>query len=198
MSEPVIGRIPRDQLSPDLQHAWDAMNKISGEALSIEVMAQNPAAMNWYAEDFYGKLFNGGTPGLKLDQRTKELLRLRLSKGHGCHVCNTHNEITAREHGLTDEQIMSTLNPTPDIFDERDMAVIDLAAQVELSNMEGLLTTELYDRLRHYYDDAEIVEMGMIAAFLTGMAKFLFVFDLVTREAQCPISRPEAALVGAN
>ena len=66
--------------------------------------------------------------------------------------------------------------------------------------MEGLLTTELYASLKKHFDDAQIVEMGMIAAFLTGMAKFLFVFDLVTREVQCPIVRPtaDAAVASAD
>lgn len=191
MQNPVINRIPRDQLHPDLLKAWDSMSRISGEAISVEVMANNPAAMSWYNENFYGQLFHGGMPGLKLDQRTRELIRLRLSKGHGCHVCNSHNETTALENGLTHEQIDSILHPAPEIFDERDRSVIDLAAQIELSNMDGLLDLDLYNRLKAHYDDAAIVEMGMIAAFLTGMAKFLFVFDLVTREESCPIGRPE-------
>ena len=81
MVQPVIGRIGRDRLSAPLQQAWDAMTRISGEAVSVEVMANNEAAMRWYNEDFYGKLFGGNAPGLTLDPRTKELLRLRLSKG---------------------------------------------------------------------------------------------------------------------
>jgi AhpD family alkylhydroperoxidase len=190
MPAPVINLIERSRLPPDMQSAWDAMMQVSGETTSIEAMANSQAASRWYLEDFYGKLFNGAAPGLRLDQRTKELLRLRLSKGHGCHVCNSGNEIAARQHGFSEAQIQGTLHPSPDLFDERDRAVIDLAAQIDLSNMQGLLTSDLYARLRRYYADAEIVEMGMIAAFLTGMAKFLFVFDLVTREAGCPIVRP--------
>ena len=193
MPNPVITRITRDDLAPPLQAAWDQMTRISGEAVSIEVMANNPAAMGWYNDRFYGEFFNGGHPGFTLDARTKEVLRLRLSKGHGCHVCNTHNEITAKEQGLTDAQIMGIAFPEPGLFDDKDMAVIDLAAEIDLGNQQGYLSAPLYARLRTYYDDAQIVEMGMLAAFLTGMAKFLFTFDLVTRDATCPIARPEAA-----
>ena len=49
-----------------------------------------------------------------------------------------------------------------------------LADQISLPNMHG-------------FDDGAIYELGVIAAVLTGMAKFLFVYDLVEREPNCPI-----------
>ena len=73
--------------------------------------------------------------------------------------------------------------------------MIDLAAQIELGNMDGVLSQELYARLRRHFDDAQILELGMIGAFLTGMAKFLFVFELVSRDAVCSI--PPAAVRNA-
>ena len=35
--------------------------------------------------------------------------------------------------------------------------------------------------------------MGVVPAVLTGMAKHVFVFDLVDRKETCPVRRPEAA-----
>ena len=71
------------------------------------------------------------------------------------------------------------------------MSVIELAEQMMLQNMSGELTRDLYSRLKKYYDDEQIVEMGFIAAVLTGMAKYLFVFDLVTKEDICPVKTNE-------
>ena len=56
-----------------------------------------------------------------------------------------------------------------------------------LQNMNGELTKDLYSRLKEYYSDEQIVEMGFVTAVLTGMAKYLFVFDLVTKEDVCPV-----------
>ena len=53
--------------------------------------------------------------------------------------------------------------------------------------MNGQLTPALYASLRNHFDDGEIFELGLIAGILTGAAKFLFVFDLVEKEANCPI-----------
>ena len=44
-----------------------------------------------------------------------------------------------------------------------------------------------------HFTPEEAFELGMTSAVLTGMAKFLFVFDLVTREDSCPIVRPGEA-----
>lgn len=190
MPQTVMRRLSRENLPPAMQQAWDQSTLVAGEAVTAEVMAHNEAVWKWYLEDFYVRLFTGQAPGLTLDPRTKELLRLRLSKGHGCHVCNSHNIITAREAGFSDAQIEGTLDPSPELFDERDRCVIALAAQIALDNEEGHLSAQLYERLLCYYDDAQIVEMGVIAAVLTGFTKFLFVFDLVTREATCPVRTP--------
>jgi len=56
-----------------------------------------------------------------------------------------------------------------------------------LQNMDGQISKQLYERLKHYYDDGQIVEMGFVAAILTGVAKWIFTFDMVNREENCPI-----------
>ena len=57
-----------------------------------------------------------------------------------------------------------------------------------LQNMHGKLNQDLYHRLKNYYDDGQIVEMGYVAAILTGIAKWIFTFDMVEREEDCPIT----------
>lgn len=56
-----------------------------------------------------------------------------------------------------------------------------------MTNMHGTLTPPLYQALKPFFDDAQIFELGMVAGMLTGMAKFIFVYDLVEKEANCPI-----------
>ncbi len=60
--------------------------------------------------------------------------------------------------------------------------------------LERALPEELGGPLRDGgLDDAQILELGMLAGLLTGMAKFLFTFDLVEREAGCPFPAPPGA-----
>jgi hypothetical protein len=70
--------------------------------------------------------------------------------------------------------------------------VLALADEMALANMAGEVTPALAAELRRFFAEPEMVELAMVAAVLTGMAKMLFVFDLVSREATCPIG-PHAA-----
>jgi len=193
MPEPVVKRVPRGEMSAEHQSVWDLGMARTGEATIVEVMANHPELLSWYFDGFYAKLFYNAEPSMSVDVRTKELLRYKLSKQHGCFFCNRFNAVDALEAGLTQAQLDAVLAPTPALFNERDLAVLDLASQMMLQNMDGQLTHELYARLKAHYDDRQIMEMGMICAVLTGMAKLIFTFDMVTREEQCPIqARPGA------
>ena len=163
----------------------------TGDATIIEVMANAPEILRWYFEEFYGRIFYNGNNKMRLDVRTKELLRIKLSKQHGCQFCNRSNTIDALAAGISQEQIDNIREPGADLFDEKDLSVIALAEEMMLQNMHGNLSKDLYDRLKKYYDDGEIVEMGFVAAILTGMAKWIFTYDIVDREEVCPI-RPAA------
>lgn len=57
------------------------------------------------------------------------------------------------------------------------------------ARQRGYLDAELYQRLAPHFSDGEIFELGMTMAVLSGMAKFLFCFDLAKREESCPIRR---------
>lgn len=191
MPDPHLRRIKRDDMQAVFQTMWDQGTERTGDATIIEVMANAPEILRWYFEEFYGQIFYNGNSRIRLDVRTKELLRIKLSKQHGCQFCNRSNTVDALQAGITQEQIDNLRKPKPGLFDEKDMAVIELAEEMMLQNMHGQLSKDLYGRLFKYYDDGEIIEMGFVAAILTGMAKFIFTFDIVNREEVCPI-RPAA------
>jgi alkylhydroperoxidase family enzyme len=199
MPDPVLTRVPRDSMSPAHREVWDLGMQRTGEATIVEVMANHPELLTWYFDGFYAKLFYNADAAMTVDVRTKELLRYRLSKQHGCFFCNRFNAVDAQQAGLTPQQLDRILDPGPDVFDEKDLAVIELAEQMTLQNMDGQLTPALHARLGKFYTDKQIMEMGMICAVLTGMAKLIFTFDMVTREEQCPVRPPVGApQVGAT
>jgi alkylhydroperoxidase family enzyme len=188
MPNPMLGRVPRAAMNSAHQQVWDLGMERTGEATIVEVMANHPELLSWYFDGFYAKLFYNADPAMSVDVRTKELLRYKLSKQHGCLFCNRFNAVDAVQAGITQQQLDAILTPTPALFDEKDLVVIELADQMKLQNMDGQLGPELYAKLRKFYNDRQIMEMGMICAVLTGMAKLIFTFDMVTREEQCPIT----------
>jgi AhpD family alkylhydroperoxidase len=190
MPNPAIPAIPRDDLPEDLKPLYDTGLERTGDATIIQIMAQQPDILRWYFGEFYDGLFYNKHPGARVDIRTKELLRLKLSKQHGCQFCNRFNTVEALAAGITQEQVDAIFEPSSPVWTDKDRAVIALAEEMMLQNMEGQLSPTLYAHLRRHYDDGEIIEIGFIAAVLTGVAKWIFTFDMVNREEICPIKQP--------
>lgn len=183
MSSTALRRIPRDELEPKWQGAWDMLNGLTGEPTFIEAMANAPELLEFAMVEFYQKIFFGG----RVDQKYKQLLRLRLSLAHGCRSCNLQNRAGMREVGYTDREI-EAIEGDRSNFTPAELAVLDFADQMVLTNEGGQLNRELYMRLRVHFDDAQICELGVFAGFIGGMAKMAFVLDLVEREPTCPFA----------
>ena len=184
MPTTLLSRIPRQQLDPRWQKAWDTLNGLTGSATFVEVFAQAPEVLDFVLDSFYGRLFFGGT----VAQRYKQLARLKLSLLHGCRTCNRQNVPGALDAGFTPEHIeaLSMGNDAP--FTAAERAVIAYAAAVSLTNMEGRLSPVLLAQLRNHFSDAQILELGTVMAVICGMAKLSFVLDLVDREDYCPFT----------
>ncbi|MDF8331773.1 carboxymuconolactone decarboxylase family protein [Novosphingobium cyanobacteriorum] len=171
----------REELSPKLQQDWDFVHKLTGQAGFIEKGAHAPELLDFTMIDFYEKIFYGG----RVDVKLKHLARLRMSLGHGCRSCNLGNTIGAKEVGYSEEQL-NAIEGDRSIFSEAEIAVLELADQFLMTNIQGHLEPELYARLHEHFDDAQILELGTVMSYLGGLAKMLFVFDMAEKEDTCP------------
>ncbi|HJS90601.1 MAG TPA: carboxymuconolactone decarboxylase family protein [Steroidobacteraceae bacterium] len=186
MPNTLLSRVPRQQLDPRWQQAWDTLHGLTGSATFVEVFAQAPEILDFVLDKFYARLFFGGA----VAQRYKQLARLKLSFLHGCRTCNRQNVPGAREAGFTVEQINALSAGEDAPFTAAERAVIAYAAEVSLTNLHGRLSPDLYARLRTHFSDGEILELGAVMAVICGMAKLSFVLDLVEREDYCPFTAP--------
>lgn len=189
MPNPVLPRRERHQMPPALQAVWDRSINTSGDATFVAVGANNPDLVQWYIDDFYGRVFYDG----RVPVNIMELLRLRLSNIHGCRYCNKGNTQSALEAGVSQEQIDALFDYEDGPFSEAEKAALRLADQIVLTNDDGHLTAELYEQLKPHFTDGQIFQMGLVMGMLSGVAKFLFVYDLVEREPTCPFPMPKTA-----
>jgi alkylhydroperoxidase family enzyme len=83
-----MNRVPPERLTAELRPIWDLAMARVGDATAIEVWANSLPMLDWYFKAFYETVFYNGDPRMTLDVRTKELLRIKLSKQHGCRFCN--------------------------------------------------------------------------------------------------------------
>ena len=191
MADTLMTRIRRDELPQPLHVAWDTLNKLTGEPPFVEVFAQNPAMLDFVMNQFYGQIFFAG----QVDQRYKQLARLRLSTLHGCRTCNKQNVPGALAAGITQAQVDAIGDFEHGPFTDAEKAVLAYAEQVALTNMDGKLTPQLYARLRAHFSDSDLCELGVVMAVISGMAKLAFVLDLVEREPYCPFGSAATAAV---
>lgn len=182
MPNPRLPRVSERDMPDDVEALKTASMELRGDATFFDVMANNPELLRWYINDFYGDVFKSG----RVPAEALEVLRLRLSAQHGCKFCNQGNRLSARQAGLFDEEIDALF--TDDLSTLRDalIPVAQLSDQLKLTNDAGALDDELHTKLAQHYTTAQIAELGIIGGILTGIAKFLFVFDLVEKEEFCP------------
>lgn len=189
MPDPHLKRISRDALPAAMQGIWDSAMADRDEAVMIEVAGNAPEVLDWYYNSFYARMFNTG----RVDRRIKQLARIKLSTMHGCAFCNRGNSKASLADGVTPEQLAALDDPDSAVFDDAERAVLRLCEEMTLANMDGYLDKKLHGALSAHFDDGQIFELGVCLAVLVGMAKFLFVFDLVSREDNCPIAPPPKA-----
>src|SRR5580692_9103867 len=101
MLDTLFTRIDRSDMAPQWQSARDMLDKLTGDATFVEVFAQAPQLLEFVMQQFYVKVFFGGT----VPQRYKQLARLKLSLIHGCRTCNKQNVPGALDSGFTQAQI---------------------------------------------------------------------------------------------
>ena len=189
MTDTLMRRVAEADMSEAQRAARAGALAVAGDATIIEVFANSEKANRFFSEAFYQGLFFGGDVPL----RYKELLRLRLSKAHGCWFCNRNNEAGAAQAGFTSAQIAAIGGEGEADFAAAERAVLSLADELALTNMAGRLTPELYTSLKTHFTDGDIVELAIVGAVLGGLNKAAFVLDLVQREDWCPFSPAKAA-----
>jgi alkylhydroperoxidase family enzyme len=188
MTDTLFTRTPRAALAQQWHPAWDTMQKLTGDATFVEVFAQSPELLEFVMGQFYAKIFFGG----KVDQRYKQLARLRLSIAHGCRTCNKQNVPGALAAGFSQAQIDALRGGQLALFTPAERAVIAYAEQVALTNMQGAMWAHLFQELREHFSEAEILELGVAMAVISGMAKLSFVLNVVERENYCPFASAAA------
>ena len=183
MTSEQLTRIPRNELPDEFAPAWDALNALTGEPAFVEAFATAPQVLRFVMGDFYQNLFFGGD----VDQRYKQLARLRLSALHGCRTCNKQNTTGAAEAGFSQEQIDAVMGDyeAAETLTAADRAVLRYADQVALTNPGGRLDAGLIADLQAHFSSADICELGTVMAVISGMAKLSFVMDLVEKESYC-------------
>ena len=189
MANTLLPRLPREEMSEGAAMARDALHELSGDATFVEVFARVPELLSFAMVDFYQKLFFEG----RVEEKYKQLARLRLSMSHGCATCNSQNVPSVAAFGYSDEQIEAMWAQDYSSFPEDEQAAMELADEIALDNREGELTPELYEKLQRHFSVEDILELSMCMGVIVGLVKLSFTLGLVDKEPYCEFGANRAA-----
>ena len=143
-----------------------------------EATATAPELADWWDRSFTPTIFAAG----RVPTRTKALLALRLAALNGVEYPGLVDDAAAA--GVMPEEVAAIGGPLAALpLSAAELAVLELAAEMHLTNMAGYMDERLYARLAEHYDDGATFELGMTMAILCGFAKFLKVYGLTGSDA---------------
>lgn len=161
---PQIELRPDSELSPTVQcYLGD-----TAEAVVRGIGGYHPEiAQRWF--DLYLPLIReDGTVPLEI----KELIRLQMAHFYGCGHCQSFIVPLARERGVTPEKVEHVLAPDDPAasFSEQERAALTFT--LKMTEGKGDLSNKDFEQMRQHFSDAQIVEIGFLAALIFGYARF--------------------------
>ena len=113
-----------------------------------------------------------------LPDRLIELVRLRIAFFNQCRSCMAIRYSDAIADGLTEDLVCSLEKPhdATDLTDAERSAIRfgELFATNHLA-----IDDAVYDDLRRYFSEEQIVELGMLAAFFVGFGRLAATWDMI-------------------
>jgi alkylhydroperoxidase family enzyme len=112
----------------------------------------------------------------RLPERLIELVRLRIAFHNQCRPCMSIRYGEAVDDGLTEDLVCSLERPyEADGMTERERIAVAFADRFASNHLS--IDSSLLKEMGDHFEAGEVVELGMHAAFFTGMGRMGAVFD---------------------
>lgn len=184
-----LRQVPLGELPADFRRKVEQVTRLTGEAEFHRIAANAPQMVDFYWRTFYAQIFFGGT----VDVRTKELVRLRLAGLHGCAFCQAGDAASAREHGVSDEEVAAVWRLEDAAFPPAEQAALQLATVLSNAQPDGVVGDDLKSALEAHFTDEQHVELLFVIGVLTGMAKMLAGMGFLKTDCKLPAATATVA-----
>jgi alkylhydroperoxidase family enzyme len=167
---PVIAPLPMDSLDEDSRVRIEAGLK-SGmytQSLPLQIIARAPAALRAMDEG-YKSMFRRSL----LDDRLRELLRIRSAQLNGCGPCSQ----SRKEESVTEEDVVCLTDPDAASYSRREQLALRFLTLLCMDH--GKITPATYQELAEEFAVPEIVELGYTCASSIGAHRFMHTLDIL-------------------
>lgn len=167
-----IGKVAQADWDAQLREMAGAQTASAAENDSTAIWANHPE-LGKAMFQFAGALWQNAT----LSRRLLELIRLRIAFHNQCRSCMAMRYQSALDDGLTEGLVCSLERPAEaaDLTDAEKaaLAYADLSATNHFA-----IDDAIFDGLRAYYSEAEIVELGTFIGFFIGFGRLAASWDM--------------------
>jgi len=154
-----ISLVERDQAPLTVRHLYPA----DGQASSLTRTLANAPDTFAVLAPFLAQVMNAST----IDERTKEVVVLRVSALNRCGYCTPTHVVAARRAGVPEEHIgpLAEASPPDGAFEPRERVVVELCDRLVAD--PGSVDEPLLAALGQHFAEHEIVELTVLAGAIT-------------------------------
>lgn len=164
----------RIQAKPIKQYPWyvrlffSSQIKKYGEVLMSSQLWGRSPRLFLALSSLYGAIDRKSSP---ISPALRSLILVRISQVNVCTFCVDLNTSILLERGVSLEKAMA-LNEwsASDLFTNEEKTVLEYAEAMTLSHIE--VTDELFEKMKSFFSEDEIIELTAIAAFQNMSTKF--------------------------
>ncbi|EQA96598.1 alkylhydroperoxidase family enzyme [Sphingobium wenxiniae] len=167
---PVIAPLPLDDVDAESRARIDAglATGMYSQTLPLQIVARAPAALRALDEG-YKAMFRRSL----LDDRLRELLRLRSAQINSCGPCSQ----SRKEESVSEEDVACLFDTDSGGLSRRERLALRYMSL--MSTDHYAITPDVYRELGEEFSAAEIVELGWTCAQTIGGHRFLHSLDML-------------------
>jgi AhpD family alkylhydroperoxidase len=159
----------------------------------VSIMTRAKTGIAWV--EYWNKLLYQGV----LPHKLKEMCRIKISVAHQCGYCSTVRSNVAKAEGLTENMVNEVLADYQQSknFSAREKAALRYA-ELFKQGEHAIDKDEVYQELAKYFNDEEIIELGLFCAETDGAGKLVKSFNVLSWEEACELNPKLAQGAGAQ
>lgn len=133
----------------------------------FRTLAHRPVLLKT-AYDHFKAILKTGTVEFKL----KEMVAVRVSQMNECAYWLSSHTAIARGAGVSDDTIREMENKlkNPELFTDKELVALEFAEAMTTDSNN--VSDDLYNELKKYFDDGEIIELASVVGIFNYFNKF--------------------------
>lgn len=155
----------------------------------VSVLAHSPHLAERFF-DLYGEFWQNGV----VDQRTKEITRIRNARVTDCGFCKRVRFDGARGEGLDEDEVNGIEDGFETRFGDRETAALELTDAI--IGDPRRLSGATKEKLHEHFSDEQIAELGIGVGLFIGLAKVLITLGLEPEDMPVTVVPTPGAATG--